>query len=263
MHTIHTMLSCIDSEVWKYVGGKYERVVLGQCHWHGLNHLMDQDAEAYRLKQNVEGVGYDVPEKAEKTEYVQSDEDTSPYDNISTYEMFHRSCWLYRWINDNKDFHCYEQGGEKKFRFRPSVEEVVEGFMLKELSEEETEEMTSEMGERYAKNWAKEEGAERSADWERYGSELIDLIKTTSLSFSDFDMSGDLLSNSPLWRWNWANLAENVAAKLSPIVTPHIIELPDRRSKRTGKKFGYRAQWVRVAVWKLTQLDKAVEKVLA
>ena len=242
MKTLLMILSLIDDEVWKTkgVGGTFERSQLWLAMYHGKKVLEEADAMAERIKCNVDGTGYDVPEKAGDNEYYETEENTSPYINILHTEKFQWACFLLRWMDENPEFHFYMKGSEKVMRYRPNVEEEVAKFLKGDLSDKEIADMDDEMGSVFAERWLAEAKKEQNADYERYGSELIDYInneRCTSPTESPVD-------------WNTTVLLEDTARRLLPLIQRQIVLIPDT--------YGHLPKWVRTRVWKLMQVEKAL-----
>jgi len=256
MNTLLMILSLIDDDVWKTkgIGGTFERSQLWLAMHHGKKVLEEADAMAERMKNNVDGTGYDVPEKDGKinedgervytwrpfAEHYETEENTSPYINISHTEKFQWACFLLRWMDENEEFHFYMKGNEKVQRYRPSVEEEVAKFLKGDLSEKEIADMDDNLGSEFAERWLAEAKKEQNADYERYGSELIDYInneRCTSPTESPVD-------------WNTTVLLEDTARRLLPLIQRQIVLIPDT--------YGHLPKWVRTRVWKLMQVEKAL-----
>ena len=261
MHIMHIILSLIDDEVWKKIGGSFEYSQTWLAIVHGFAVLEEEDAEAQRMKNNVDGTGYDVPEEDGKInedgervytwrpfEHYETEENTSPYINISHAEKFQRACYLLRWMDENEEFHFYMKGNEKVQRHRPSVDEEVEKFLKAELSEKEREDMIEQFGQGYADNWFAEISKEGNAKFERYGKELVQLIhneRCTNLN----DKGGD---------WNMSDFAEDTAGRLIPKIELLVAGDKTKNIPSLPEKYGHTTPWVRRVVWKLIQLEKAL-----
>ena len=242
MNTLNMILSLIDPDVWKTkgIGGRFERSQLWLAMYHGKEVLVEADAMAERIKNSVDGTGYDVPEKAGDNEYYDTEENTSPYDVIPHTEKFQWACFLLRWMDENEEFHFYMKGPKKVQRYRPSVEEEVAKFLKGDLSEKEIADMDDEMGSVFAERWLAEAKKEQNADYERYGAELIDYINNeryTSPTESPVD-------------WNTTAFLEDTARRVLPLIQEQIVLIPDT--------YGYSPSWVRTKVWKLMQVEKAL-----
>ena len=242
MNTLHMILSLIDADVWKTkgIGGRFERSQLWLAMYHGKEVLIEADAMAERIKNSVDGTGYDVPEKVGDNEYYDTEENTSPYDVIPHTEKFQWACFLLRWMDENPEFHFYMKGPKKVQRYRPSVEEEVAKFLKGDLSEKEIADMDDNLGSEFAERWLAEAKKEQNADYERYGAELIDYInneRCTSPTESPVD-------------WNTTVLLEDTARRLLPLIQRQIVLIPDT--------YGHLPKWVRTRVWKLMQVEKAL-----
>ena len=141
-------------------------------------------------------------------------------------------------MDDNEEFHSYIKDGKECFRHRPDVAEEVEKFLLKPFSEAENRLMVEALGEKYAANWASIAEKERKADFERYGSELEDMI-------SDARSCGWYGSETD---WNWSAFAEDVAKTLAVKVSGAMENLP--------KKYGYTTPWVISTCGNLAMIEK-------
>ena len=242
MNTLNMILSLIDADVWKTkgIGGRFERSQLWLAMHHGKKVLEEADAMAERIKCNVEGTGYDVPEKVGDNEYYETEENVSPYTNIPHTEKFQWACYLLRWMDENPEFHFYMKGSEKVQRYRPNVEEEVAKFLKGDLSEKEIADMDDEMGSVFAERWLAEAKKEQNADYERYGAELIDYINTERCT-GPLDREVD---------WDCTAFVEDTAKRLLPLIQEQIVLIPDT--------YGYSPSWVRTKVWKLMQVEKAL-----
>ena len=259
MHTIQIILNLIDDDVWKKIGGSFERSQTWLAMYHGLEVLKENQAEAERVKNSVDGTGYDCPAEPVDGEHYDTGEDTSPYVNISHAEKFQWACFILKWMDSNPEFHCYMKGSEKVQRYRPNMEEEVEKFLKGNISEEEKEKMLEEFGEVYAERWMAEISKEKNADFERYGSELIDYINT-ECSMTSFEESVRLsYIDKHVCDWNMSEFAEDLAPRLLPKLRTLIAGDPVRKIQSIPEKYGYSTHWVRPLIWKLTQLEKALE----
>ena len=242
MNTLLTILGLIDSEVWKTkgIGGRFERSQLWLAMYHGKEVLVEADAMAERIKNSVDGTGYDVPEKVGDNEYYDTEENTSPYDVIPHTEKFQWACFLLRWMDENPEFHFYMKGNEKVQRYRPLIDEEVAKFLKGDLSEKEIADMDDQMGSVFAERWLAEAKKEQNADYERYGAELIDYINTERCISP---------TPSPV-DWDCTAFVEDTARRLLPLIQEQIVSIPDT--------YGYSPSWVRTKVWKLMQVEKAL-----
>ena len=242
MNTLLTILGLIDSEVWKTkgIGGRFERSQLWLAMYHGKEVLVEADAMAERIKNSVDGTGYDVPEKVGDNEYYDTEENTSPYDVIPNTEKFQWACFLLRWMDENPEFHFYMKGNEKVQRYRPLIDEEVAKFLKGDLSEKEIADMDDQMGSVFAERWLAEAKKEQNADYERYGAELIDYINTERCISP---------TPSPV-DWDCTAFVEDTARRLLPLIQEQIVSIPDT--------YGYSPSWVRTKVWKLMQVEKAL-----
>ena len=242
MNTLLTILGLIDSEVWKTkgIGGRFERSQLWLAMYHGKEVLVEADAMAERIKNSVDGTGYDVPEKVGDNEYYDTEENTSPYDVIPHTEKFQWACYLLRWMDENPEFHFYMKGNEKVQRYRPLIDEEVAKFLKGDLSEKEIADMDDQMGSVFAERWLAEAKKEQNADYERYGAELIDYINTERCT-GPLDREVD---------WDCTAFVEDTAKRLLPLIQEQIVLIPDT--------YGYSPSWVRTKVWKLMQVEKAL-----
>ena len=242
MNTLLTILGLIDSEVWKTkgVGGRFERSQLWLAMHHGKKVLEEADAMAERINNSVHGKPNDPSVVLDVDKEVDPEYDTSPYTNIPHTEKFQWACFLLRWMDENPEFHFYMKGSEKVQRYRPSVEEEVAKFLKGDLSEKEIADMDDNLGSEFAERWLAEAKKEQNADYERYGSELIDYInneRCTSPTESPVD-------------WNTTVLLEDTARRLLPLIQRQIVLIPDT--------YGHLPKWVRTRVWKLMQVEKAL-----
>ena len=245
MNTLNMILSLIDPDVWKTkgIGGRFERSQLWLAMYHGKEVLVEADAMAERIKNSVDGTGYDVPEKVGDNEYYDTEENTSPYDVIPNTEKFQWACFLLRWMDENPEFHFYMKGNEKVQRYRPLIDEEVAKFLKGDLSEKEIADMDDQMGSVFAERWLAEAKKEQNADYERYGVELIDyIINERSIVVPN----GDIAHRE----WHTQAFLEDTARRLLPLIQEQIVSIPDT--------YGYSPSWVRTKVWKLMQVEKAL-----
>ena len=242
MKHINDMLGLFDRDCWTRVGFGWEKSTLWKAMYWGFEVLKERDAEAQALKDNVNGTGTDVTENTDADGAYETEEDVSPYVAISKTEKFHWACYILNWMDDNTEFHSYIKNGNECFRHRPSVTEEVEKFLLKPFSEAENRLMVEALGEQYASNWAKIAEKERKATFERYGSELVDMI------LDNIDDSADIAQALSDNDWNWTAFGEDVAKTLAVKIAGAMEYLP--------KKYGYTTPWVISTCGNLAMIEK-------
>ena len=243
MKHINDMLGLFDRDGWTRVGFGWEKSTLWKAMYWGFEVLKERDAEAQALKDNVNGTGTDVTENTDADGAYETEEDVSPYVAISKTEKFQWSCYILNWMDDNEEFHYYEKSGNVCWRHRPDVAEEVEKFLLKPFSEAENRLMVEALGEQYAANWASIAEKERTATFERYGEELVDLIRDSrSGGWTDLDHTDSETD------WNWSAFGEDVAKTLAVKIAGAMEYLP--------KKYGYTTPWVISTCGNLAMIEK-------
>ena len=255
MNKLLIILSLIDDDVWKKVGGWMERSQLWLAMYHGCEVLKEADAMAERIKGSVEGKGYDCPTEPQKGEVYDTGENTSPYVIIPHTEKFQRACYILDWMDRNPEFHTYQKGGVTVQRYRPSIDEEVEKFLKTDPSKKEHDEMVEELGEVYAERWMAEIAKENGAEFERYGKELIDYIKVEK---ADCNFKRMCVPD-----FNHSDWVEDFATRLLPKVEVLIAGDHLRKIPSLPEKYGYATGWVRTLMWKLTKLEKALSTEMA
>ena len=238
MKHINDMLGLFDRDCWTRVGFGWEKSTLWKAMYWGFEVLKEREAEAQALKDNVNGTGTDVTENTDADGAYETEEDVSPYVAISKTEKFQWACYILNWMDDNTEFHSYIKNGNECFRHRPNVAEEVEKFLLKPFSEAENRLMVEALGEQYAANWASIAEKERTATFERYGSELVQLINDER-NFG-FPCTFE--------EWNCSAFGEDVAKTLAVKIAGAMEYLP--------KKYGYTTPWVISTCGNLAMIEK-------
>jgi len=244
MNHINQMLELCNRESWTRVGFGWEKSTLWKAIYWGFEVLKEREVEAQALKDNVNGTGTDVTENTDADGAYETEEDVSPYVAISKTEKFQWACYILNWMDDNEEFHYYEKSGNVLWRHRPDVAEEVEKFLLKPFSKAEKKLMVDAFGEKHAENWAKQAEKERTANFERYGSELVDLIRDSrSGGWTDLDHTDSETD------WNWSAFGEDVGKTLSAKVA--------FAQEKLNKDHGYTQPWVISIGGNLAMLEKA------